>query len=239
MNTASNRSPRNKILEQLPSTERQIVLSMAEQVRLRKGSTIVPPYQPFDHVYFPTDAVFSVLTDAATKLYIETGTIGCEGFVGIPAYLGAKAWPQRTIVQVPGSAHKIPVSKFTEVVRQAPTLTSLLNKYILAYMAHVSQTAACNGQHTISERCARWVLLTQDRLGGNIVPLTQQFLSYMLGVRRPSVTTAQADLKRRGLIRYNRGKIEVVDRPGLEAAACKCYSVVRDEFAALIGAPVG
>lgn len=231
--------PQNKLLQLLPATERDVVLSVAQHVEFGQGTVVVPPRKPFEHVYFPENCVFSILTDAAQKVYIETGTVGCEGFVGIPAYLGAKAWPHRTIVQIPGRAHQIPVNKFSEVLEKAPTLTALLDRYVLAYLSHVSQTAACNSQHTIVQRCARWTLLTQDRLGTDTVPLTQVFLSYMLGVRRPSVTTSQAMLQRKGLIRYNRGRIQILDRAALEKVSCKCYAVVRDEFASLIGSPVG
>ncbi len=229
----------HKLLDALPANESAAIRALGERVEFKSGALIASAKAEFTYVYFPEDSVFSFVTDLANGSSIESGTVGCEGFVGIPVLLSGKGWPQRTIVQIPGSALKVPAAAFAELLPTLPALSIMLNRYLLAYLAQVSQTAACNSQHTILERCARWILLTQDRVGTRAIPLTQEFLSYMLGVRRPSVTVAQAELKELGLLEYTRGKIVIVDREGLERISCECYGIVRDEFATLIGAPTG
>ena len=227
----------NKILDAIPAAERALLWGVGEKVDLDRGQLITKANHPFMHVYFPESAVFSLVTDFTDGNTVESGTVGNEGFVGLPRFLGAESCPQRTISQIGGSACRVPFAAFGNALPELPALSAILNRYLLAYMAQVSQTSACNSQHTVSQRCARWILLTHDRVGSNRIPLTQEFLAHMLGVRRPSVTVAQAAMQRKGLIRYSRGKLEVLDREGLEKAACECYGVVRDEFQALLGVP--
>lgn len=230
---------RNKILEAISESERNAIWSLAAEVELGRGEIVVQARTAFTHIWFPEEAVFSLVTDIGDGNSVESGTVGNEGFVGVPVFLGAASCPQRIIAQVPGKACRIPADAFRELLPNAPELTALLNRYVLAYIAQVSQTAACNSQHTILQRCARWILLTHDRVGARTIPLTQEFLAYMLGVRRPSVTVAQAELQRDGFIQYTRGKMQILDREGLEKISCECYGVVRDEFAGLIGVAVG
>jgi CRP-like cAMP-binding protein len=230
---------RNKILEALPGPERAMLWSIGEEVSLVRGELVAKGGEPYRHVYFPEDAVFSLITDFSNGNSVESGTVGNEGFVGLPRYLGAESCPQRTIAQIPGRACRIPFAAFESALPELPALSDILNRYLLAYIAQVSQTAGCNSQHTVIQRCARWTLLTHDRIGQHKIPLTQEFLAYMLGVRRPSVTVAQAELQRMGLIRYTRGKMDVLNREGLEQQSCECYCVVRREFAGLTRVAVG
>lgn len=236
---ASEQLTRNKLLEALPGHEREALWALAEEVEIAKGQLIASAGDPFTKIFFPEDSVFSFVTDLENGSSVESGTVGNEGFVGIPVLLGAEHWGQRTIAQIPGKACMLPAIAFTNLVPTLPVLNMLLDRYLLAYIGQVSQTAACNSQHTVIQRCARWILLTHDRTAARAIPLTQEFLSYMLGVRRPSVTVAQATLQRKGLIKYTRGKLEIVDREGLEKLSCECYFVVRTHFAGLIGAAVG
>jgi CRP-like cAMP-binding protein len=229
----------NRLLDSIPANESAAVGKISEKVELERGELVAASQSQFRHLYFPIDSVFSYITDLHRGDAVESGTVGNEGFVGIPVLLGADRWIQRTIAQIPGGALKVPSSGFMELLPSLPALRALLDRYLLAYISQVSQTSACNSQHTILQRCARWILLTEDRVGRGTIPLTQEFLSYMLGVRRPSVTVTQADLQKKGLLTYTRGQIEILDRPGMEKVACECYSVVRDEFDSLIGARVG
>lgn len=237
--TLSRESAYSRILEALPGSERELVWGIGEEVTLVRGQLITKANQPFSHVYFPESAVFSLVTDFRNGSSVESGTVGNEGFVGLPIFLGGESCPQRIISQIGGTACRVPSAAFQSSLSELPILSSILKRYLLAYIAQVSQTSACNSQHTVSERCARWILLTHDRVGSSTIPLTQEFLAYMLGVRRPSVTVAQAALQKKRLIRYSRGKLDVTDRAGLEKESCECYGAVRAEFEALLGVPVG
>lgn len=221
---------RNKILESLPAAERAALWAIGTEMDFRKGERVFAAHESFTHVYFPETCAFSLVTDLKDGNSVESGTIGYEGFVGLPVLYGSDSWAQRTIVQVPGRACEIESKKFMELVSTLPILSATLNRFSLAYIAQISQTAACNSQHSILQRCARWILLTHDRVGSREIQLTQEFLAYMLGVRRPSVTVAQALLKKRKLISYSRGKMNILDRKGLEAVACECHEAVRREF---------
>lgn len=230
--------PRNKILESLPGAEQALLGSIGEEVDLVRGQLIAQAGEGYRHVYFPEDAVFAMVTDFRNGNSVESGTVGNEGFVGLARFFGAESCAQRTIVQIEGRACRIPFAAFTTALPQLPVLSKRLNRYMLAYLTQVAQTAGCNIQHTVSQRCARWTLLAHDRMGSNTIPLTQEFLAYMLGVRRPSVTVAQAELQRKGFISYTRGKMTVTNRAGLEKESCECYAVVHNAFAGL-GVGVG
>ncbi|MBA3655716.1 MAG: Crp/Fnr family transcriptional regulator [Gemmatimonadaceae bacterium] len=230
---------RNRILEALPELERAALWAVAREKKIPSGTEILAANSPFSHVYFPETAVFSLVTDLVEGNSVESGTVGFEGFVGLPVFFGGESSPQRTIVQIPGVACVLTADAFRKIVGSLPSLDALLKRYALAFIAQISQTAACNSQHSILQRCARWILLTHDRVGSNDILLTQEFLAYMLGVRRPSVTVAEADLKSRELIGYSRGRMQVLDRAGLEAISCECHGAVRREFEKLTGAAVG
>jgi CRP-like cAMP-binding protein len=165
---------------------------------------------------------------------IEVGMIGNEGLVGVPVLLGADSSPLEAMVQMPGSALRMHASAFREEIAHHTALLGLLLKYVQALHIQVSLTAACNGRHTLPERLARWLLTAHDRSSSDQLPLSHEFLSFMLGVRRAGVTVALGTLKAAGLVRNTHAQVNIIDRPGLEAASCECYRTVRDEYARLL-----
>jgi CRP-like cAMP-binding protein len=165
---------------------------------------------------------------------IEVGMIGNEGLVGTPVLLGADSSPLEAMVQIPGSALRIPATAFREEVGRRAGLLRVMLRYVQALHIQVSFTAACNGRHTVPERLARWLLTAHDRSTSDQLPLSHDFLSQMLGVRRAGVTVALGTLKVAGLIRNSHARVTILDRPGLEAASCECYRTVRDEYARLL-----
>ena len=180
---------------------------------------------PISEVHFPVDAVVSILTRIAT--------IGNEGVVGLPVAWGGVAMNPREFatVQVPGEIVSVNADLFRREVQRQGALASLVQRYTLAYFSQVSQQVACNGLHSVEQRCARWILLTHDRVGGaDEFPMTHEFLAQMLGVRRASVTVTAGILQRAGFVEFGRGRVRVVDRAGLEGAACECYAVTREVY---------
>jgi CRP-like cAMP-binding protein len=196
------------------------------------------------HVYFPLSGVISLVTVMAGGGAAEVATVGSEGMVGLPVFLGADFAPCEALCQVPGEAWRMPAAAFREAVQTAATvapagrgspLVALLQHYTHALIIEIGQTAACNRLHRITERCARWLLQAHDRVEGDQFLLTHGFLAQMLGVRRATVTTVMGGLQQSGLIRYTRGRVTIVERRRLEAAACECYRVVKAEFDRLLG----
>lgn len=184
-----------------------------------------------DFVYFPQSGVQSVVVVMATGAMSEVGIIGREGMLGMQAFLGADASPHRVFCQVPGVCRRLPVAAFRDELRRGGRFLDLTQRYAQALFFQVSQSTACNHHHPVEERCARWLLMTHDRVGADVFPMTHEFLSVMLGVRRPSVTLAAGALQKAGVIRYSRGKVTVRDRPRLEEVACECYQAVREHLA--------
>lgn len=161
---------------------------------------------------------------------MEVGTVGNEGIVGVPVFLGAERSPARSFCQVAGQAMKMRVDAFKRSLQECPELNEVVRRYVQATINQFSQSTACNHAHSVQQRMCRWLLMTHDRVGADEFHLTQEFLAQMLGVRRPSVTVAAGILQKAGLISYQRGRIRIADRAGLEAGACECYEVVRQEF---------
>ena len=185
----------------------------------------------FEHVYFPVTAVVSVISRMGNGDAAEVGTVGNEGMAGLSAFLGGAVSPNETVVQVAGAGVRASAAVLSDGAERHPVLRRLLTQYTQEFLTQVSQTASCNRLHAIEPRCARWLLMTHDRVGGaEQFSLTQEYLAVMLGVRRGGVTAAAGALQDAGLIRYRRGGIRVLDRAGLEAAACECYGVVRSSF---------
>jgi CRP-like cAMP-binding protein len=206
-----------------------------EAVTLELGEMLAAADEPYRHIYFPETAVVSVINRMSDGGAAEVGTIGNEGMAGIASYLEAAPSRSESVVQIAGTAFRVPVATFLRGMRERPLMLRLLNRYTLAYLAQVEQTAACNRLHGIEVRCARWLLMTHDRIGQPAeFPLTQEYLAIMLGVRRSGVSVAAGSLRDAGLIRYSRGVIRVSDRDGLEHAACECYGVVRRHFDRLL-----
>ncbi len=217
---------RNRILRLLPIDEAEQLGRILEPVALRFRQPIYTSGKPIDYVYFPLTGMASLVMDMEGGQTVEAATIGREGMVGLSAFWGSSKSLWRVLSQIAGEALRAPVDQFTDQVRHEGTLNRLLRQYTVAFVAALAQTAACNRLHSLEERMCRWLLTTSDRLDADEFPLTQDFLGQMLGVRRPSVSLAGAALQEAGLIKYSRGKIAIVNRPGLEAASCECYSVV-------------
>jgi CRP-like cAMP-binding protein len=186
--------------------------------------------EPADHVWFPLSSVFSLLAVMDDGRALEVATIGNEGFVGLPVFLqGSYTSGHMAFCQVPGGALRISSGRFSDHVNESDALQALLHRYTLALLTQIGQSSACNRLHTLSERCARWILMTHDRVHRDAFTLTQEFLAQMLGVRRAGVNEAMQELQQGGLVTYGRGEVTVTDRAGLEAASCECYALIRDE----------
>jgi CRP-like cAMP-binding protein len=218
----------NSLLASLPRKDYQRLLTGFEPVTLTFGEIVYEPGKPIRHVYFPTDSLVSLLTLADGHLALEVGMVGHEGMVGTPVPLGVNVSAVRALVQGSGTAMRMTSARFRKEFRDCPPLQRALYRYIHVLMAQVTQTAACNRFHVVEARLARWLLMTRDRVRTSQFRLTQEFLAHMLGVRRVGVTKAASALQRQKLIRYSRGEINILDDKGLEAAACRCYQVVKD-----------
>jgi CRP-like cAMP-binding protein len=218
----------NSLLAALPRKECQRLLDGTEQVTLTYGEVLYEPREQIKNVYFPNDSLVSLLTMVDEHQALEVGLVGREGMVGIPLALQIAISPVRALVQGTGTAMRMKAALFIKELRQSRALQRELHRYIYALMAQVTQTAACNRFHVVEARLARWLLMTQDRLQASSFRLTQDFLSQMLGVRRVGVTKAARTLQHAELISYSRGNIAILDRQGLEAAACSCYEIVKD-----------
>jgi CRP-like cAMP-binding protein len=234
----STSTSENRLLGALPHGDRELILAAAEFMPLPFRTVLYQPYATITHAYFPTSGVVSmvnVMRDGG----VEVGTVGNEGMVGVPILLHARSMPTRVLVQVGGAGWRIPAESLLRVVRDSEATSILFYKWVQALLDQVAQSVACNRLHALEQRCARWLLMTHDRAEANEFALTQEFLSYMLGVHRPAVTLAAGALSDAGLISYRRGRITVVDRPGLERASCDCYQVTRTSFHELFGSADG
>lgn len=227
-------TPRNRILAALPANELERLGSQLELVELELKEVLIDPNREIGDVYFVEDGLVSILGVMSDGSAVETATVGHEGMVGLPVFLGAASMAAQAFAQVPGRAYRLSASALREEIGRGGALAALLGRYTQALFTLVAQSSACNRLHPVEQRCARWLLMTHDRVGRDTFELTHLFLSQMLGVRRATVTEAAGELQRRGLIDYTRGRITVVDRPGLERAACECYGVISAEFARLL-----
>jgi len=234
---ADGSGPRgNRIIDALPDSERARLGAVLEPMRLELKEQLQVPGARIDSVYFALDAVNSLLNLVENSGGVEVATVGNEGLVGLPVAWGVSYANPRDLVQVqvPGEALRMDADVFAaEIAAQGP-LASVVQRYTQAFFAQITQQVACNGLHSIQERCARWLLLTHDRVGSDEFPLTQEFLAQMLGVRRPTVTTTAGILSQAGFIHYRRGRLKITDREGLESASCECYGVVRGVFDRLL-----
>jgi len=217
---------RNIVLRELTPKDYERITSAAERVTLATKEKIWQANQPIQNVYFPETAVISLVTllDAGS---IEAITIGNDGFVGLPIFHGPGSTVTHANCQMPGEAWQLNADAFVKLCEQMPELQRALNRYSQLVIETISQSAACNRVHVIEERCARWLLMSHDRVATDEIPLTQEFLAQMLGVRRPGVTVAIGILERAGLISHGRGRITVTNRKGLEAASCECYGAIK------------
>jgi CRP-like cAMP-binding protein len=228
---------RNRLLADLPPEEEAQLRPHLERVSLGVKEVIYEPFEPIPYIYFPETGVTSILVIMGDGKASEVGLVGNEGMLGLPVFLGAETSPGRSFSQVPGESLRMATPVFTEAIPQAGTLARRLQRYTQVLFTQVSQSVACNNLHAIEQRCCRWLLMTHDRVGGAEFILTHEFLAAMLGVRRASVSAVAAVLQRAGLIRYQRGRMTIVNRQGLEAAACECYQIITTEYDRLLGPP--
>jgi CRP-like cAMP-binding protein len=220
----------NHLLAALPRAEYERLVPLLEIVRVEALETIARPDEALAHAYFPLTGIISVVALGMEGGTVEVGTVGREGMAGMHAFLGEPTSPFATLGEVPGAHARLPVRALRATAAPGTALHALLLRYAQAFTVLAGQSAACNRLHPMEERCARWLLMTHDGVRRDTFALTHEVLGQMLGVRRPSVTLAAGILQRAGLIRYHRGLVTILDRPSLEAAACECYGVIRNEF---------
>jgi len=225
----------NRLIEALPSRQRARFKKQCERVRLEFGTILCEAGEPIRRVYFPLTGFVSLVAAVSGHHPLEMGMIGSEGMLGATLALGVNAMPLRCIVQGSGSALSMNTAQFEQELTDCASLQPILDRYLYVLMAQLSQTSACIHFHEVEPRLARWLLMTHDRAHADHFHLTHEFLADMLGVRRSGVSTAAADLQARGLIRYTRGNIQIVDRKGLEAASCECYAAVVEDYESVMG----
>ena len=226
---------RNHLLAALPSGVLTQLLPRMQPVALDLREVLHAPEAPVEAVHFVEAGWVSMVARLEDGLSAEVGLVGREGMVGLPLVFGVEAAGVEGLVQGPGTALRMEAGAFRRALDEHPAFRALLFRYGEFMRAQVTQTAACNGNHGLEQRLARWLLMSHDRAGSDHFPMTHEFLAVMLCVHRPSVTVAARLLQRAGLIRYGNGIITVVDRPGLEAATCECHGVVKRQYHKLLG----
>jgi CRP-like cAMP-binding protein len=226
--------PRNRLLAALPATEFERLRASLEPVELPLRTVVAPADRAITHAYFVEDGLVSLVQPLSDGAAVEVGLIGREGFVGTPLMLGVKRTPAEANVQLKGSALRITAEALQDAVQKNAHLHSLLLSFTNALQVQVTQTAACNSRHELSQKLARWLLSARDRTNSDELALSHEFISMMLGRRRAGVTVALGNMKKAGLIENSLGRVKLLDRRGLEKAACECYRVVRDEYRRLL-----
>jgi CRP-like cAMP-binding protein len=226
----------NHLLAALPDSEYQVLLPDLESVPMPLGEVMYESGRTMTHAYFPTTSIVSLLYVMESGASAEISVVGNEGVVGIALFMGGGSTPSRAVVQSAGHAFRLRSRIVSEHFQKAGPLMHLFLRYTQALITQMSQTAVCNRHHSLDQQLCRWLLLSLDRRAGLDLLMTQELISNMLGVRREGVTEAALKLQRAGLIRYTRGHIEVLDRPGLEERSCECYKVVKDEYDRLLPA---
>ena len=224
----------NHLLAALPAEEFERLAPHLELVTMRLGEILYEPGGQLHHVYFPTTSIVSLLYVLQDGASAEIAVVGNEGLLGISLFMGGETTPSRAVVQSEGHGYRLEGQLLKDEFNRAGPLLRLLLRYTQALITQMSQTAVCNRHHSVEQALCRWLLLSLDRLPSSTVSMTQELIANMLGVRREGVTEAARRLQAAGLIRYARGRIEVLDRPGLEQAVCECYAVVKLEFDRLL-----
>lgn len=225
----------NHLIELLPNADRLTFLSACEEVQLVLGDVLCVPGHATPYVYFPVDGFISLVATTDGDAYLEVGMVGREGMVGAQVALGVLTAPLRAVVQGSGASWRIDSEAFQRELGAIDALRPVLDRYVCALMAQLTTSAACLRFHEIGPRLARWLLMSQDRAHADSFRMTHEFLAYMLGVRRVGITAAAGVLQQNGLIAYTRGDLTVLDRRGLEAAACSCYAADRKGYEDLLG----
>jgi CRP-like cAMP-binding protein len=208
--------------------------ALTEQEAVIRGE-IYEPNKPFEHVYFPETAIGSVVNVLEDGTEIEVATVGYEGMLGLSLFLGTRQTPARAFWQVAGTAFRLDAAFLEKEKRRGGALAAILGLYTQGFFAQIAQSVTCNRVHSLEQRCARWLLMTHDRVPGDDFPLKQEFLAQMLGVRRAGVSEVAGRLQRKRLIKYSRGCMSVTDRGGLERLSCECYQIVAREYRRLLG----
>lgn len=229
----------NLLLLALPPAEQAIIKPELEHVPLALRQVLQEPEKPLRHLWFPRSGVASMMSMMADGSIVEVATVGREGMVGLSVVLGADRLAQLIFIQIPGEGYRISADRFRQLADRLPVFRALLLRYAASLVTQIAQGSACNRLHDIEARCARWLLMSHDRVTGDRFLLTQEFLAQMLGVTRPSVSLAAGALQKAGLISYIRGEITILDRPRLEQAACECYRIITDEFRHLVDPTLG
>ena len=229
IDTNNGGPPANRLLAALPKREYQRLLPQLKTTTLTFGDVLWEPGDTIKYVYFPIDSIISLLSAVAERSTLEVGMVGNEGMAGIPIFMGVNESNTRALVQASGSAMRMTSAALRVEANHLGSLPRLRPRSSHSLLMQISQSSACNRFHTVDARLARWLLMTQDRVNLDEFRLTQDFMSNMLGVRREGVNKAAGALQTGRLIRYSRGFIEVLDRPGLEAVSCVCYALIKTE----------
>jgi CRP-like cAMP-binding protein len=224
-------STRNRLLLAVPPRNLKQLMPNLEFIRCQSGQILLDADGSLDSVYFPESGVVSVVAVYADGNVIEMATIGREGCTGVQAAFGAKSSSVRLLVQIPGGAARMSRAVFSRAMKSMPSFRGLMLAYVQAFIEQVLVSVACNGRHSLKERLARWLLMMRDRSDDDVMPITQNLLAEMLGVQRPTITHAIAELEEAGLIARGRRQITLLDRQGLIAASCECYQLVRERVA--------
>jgi CRP-like cAMP-binding protein len=225
----------NTLIELLPANDRARLLAICEPVEMVLSEVLCEPDKPTRHVYFPTQGFISLVAMVDGSPGVEVGMVGREGMLGAQLVLGVVTAPLHALVQGSGTSLRVATVPFQRELARSPALRRVLNRYLYVLMAQQATSAACLRFHLIGPRLARWLLMSQDRAQSDSFHITHEFLAYMLGMRRVGITAAASALQRDGLIEYHRGAIKVMDRSGLEAAACSCYASNQKTYADLLG----
>jgi CRP-like cAMP-binding protein len=224
---------RNRLLEAFGEPARAALSPHLSETSLSLDRVLGEPGEAVEYVYFPSSGVVSMITVLEDGRAVESLTVGHEGAVGLLPALGEPAWSTRALVQLAGTAWRVSARNLREAAHTQPAILDIALRYAQATEAHLYQSAACNASHPIEARLCRWLLTCEDRVGDHVLPLTQDYLGMMLGVQRTSVTVAAQAVQRQGLMEYRRGRITILDRAGMEAAACGCYRTTEAAYAAL------
>ena len=220
----------NQLLAAMPEAEWKRWLPEIEAIDLPLGKVLYEPGSTLTHVYFPSTAIISMLYVLENGASAEIAVVGNEGLVGISLFMGGESTPSRAVVQSAGKGFRLPAQALKDEFNRGGAVLHLLLRYTQALITQMSQTAVCNRHHSLDQQLCRWLLLSLDRLEGSELVMTQELISNMLGVRREGVTEAALQLQSAGLIKYSRGRISVLDRPGIEKRSCECYAVVKKEY---------
>jgi CRP-like cAMP-binding protein len=226
----------NRLLAALPHEDHGLIAPHLVQVELERGRLLYDPGDPIETIYFPTDGVISLMTLMENGAAIESATIGREGALGLMAAVAPRQSLSRAIVQTPVRTARMSAAALHEAWQKSPAIKQLVDRHSEALFGHAIQSVACNALHSVEARFCRWLLTCHDRISSDTVALTQEFLADMLGVQRTTVTAVARTLQEKGVIRYRRGVVDIMDRAGLEALACECYGVIHRTYERLLPA---